>query len=66
MWAEALGEYEKAKSVLDTIHENSSSANGSKWSYVDPFGNPYDVTEEKAHIEEHISRMHAALSGTKE
>jgi tetratricopeptide (TPR) repeat protein len=63
-WTDALTEYETTKKLVDAVKQNSS-LNYSRWSYVDPRGGFYDVTFEKAHIDDDIARVRAAMSGSK-
>jgi tetratricopeptide (TPR) repeat protein len=64
-WADALAEYETTKTLLDKVMRNSERQNFTSWSYVDPTGAPYDVTFERAHIDDDIARVRAAASGSK-
>lgn len=63
-WTDALTEYETTKKLVDAVKQNST-LNYSRWSYVDPRGGFYDVTFEKAHIDDDIARVRAAMSGSK-
>lgn len=37
----------------------------SKWTYYDPYGDPYDMTNEKAHIDQDVARVRAELATSK-
>ena len=64
-WADALAEYEVTQKMLERVAPTPDSRSYSKWTYFDQRGDPYDMTIEKANIDQDVSRVRAKLTTSK-
>lgn len=64
-WSEAAEEYGAAQKLLNHITSDSKNLKNGAWIYIDPRGNPYNVTPGVNQIDEDLRRVRANLQGTR-
>jgi tetratricopeptide (TPR) repeat protein len=63
--ADALAEYQATQKMLEQVRPNPDPRSYSKWTYFDPRGDPYDVTIQRARIDDDVARVQAELAKSK-
>lgn len=64
-WQSALKEYEATAALLERVKSDPSNFQKNSWRYVDPRGNPFDLTVQESRISDDIARVRDAIEKRK-
>lgn len=56
-WRQALKEYETTQQLLQNLKSDPRNFQSGSWRYIDPRGNPYDVTVQQSQIDGDLDRV---------